>query len=246
VIQDGTGRRMTVGRGASRDGSTGASNERPGAQVPGRATLTERLPPAPAGVVDDRVLRGARGALSRARVMTSQLRAAIAENSYLDAGHLAFEIRTAIQRAERELARLGGREPGLRAAAVSASARLARYRGDIAALLAQAPQIELAGAGTEPAEQAWRARAALRSGSWSAEASAIGGHGAGTQSTVDGSPLAAVIPLHGGGTRRRPAIERELHRHLAQLAARDLASVLAADAPGQPSERGAGVSEFEQ
>jgi hypothetical protein len=158
------GRRRGWGRGggrASGHDEEGRSGERIG--VPGKATLSPGIVPAHPLVLAERVVLGAKGAAARIEAMTRPLAAAIAAADYLESGRLAFEIRAAYRVAARELAQLFNGEHGVHGEIVESEAEVAEAQlheaMDAAALLLRAaPRLDEAGAGTEAAEQAWRAR----------------------------------------------------------------------------------------
>lgn len=147
---DDSGRmhRRGRGRGQYRDHQSEHGGERP--LIPGKATLTERLPFAHPAAVAQRVIHGARAAAARIDTMTVALRRAIADADYAESGRLALEIRLTHQRAERELAELDGEVGhGLRS-------QLAAAMRAAAPLIEAAPRLDAAGAGAEDAERAWQ------------------------------------------------------------------------------------------
>lgn len=176
------------GRLHRRDVDRGASlrSESAPLPVPGKATLTQRLPFATPGAAARNAVSTAVGAARRVAGWAPLLMTSIEAADYLESGRLSFEIRWALRRAETGLTDLehGDPENAIQLAAEIgvARAQLAAHRRELALLLRAAPVIEDAAAGSADAEIAWRnARAAAapraapvdRGAAWASEASSI-------------------------------------------------------------------------
>jgi hypothetical protein len=216
---DDAGRMHRRGRGPGRrfegDGDLGSDRR----AIPGKATLTERLPPAHPAAVAQRRVRAAAGAAAQIEAMTAPLAAAIAAVDYGESAQLAFEIRMGHRRAERELAQLADSEHGepWKDAAAAVSARLAGAMREASLLLRAAPRLDAPGAGSEAAERAWRAALDGRStvetmgAAWQAEVAALAPRlGLDAVEVRSDDHARAVTDAHGA---RGVALDNVIHLH---------------------------------
>jgi hypothetical protein len=156
---DDGGRLQRRDRGNDASVAFGAeSDSRAG--VPGKATsMTQRGVHAAPEVAARNAVRGALGAVERVVAWGPQLMHAVTTANYGESARLSFEIRSALRRAETNIADLERRDPdqATRAADAIADARgrLGTVQRELAMLLRAAPVLEAAGAGSAEAEAEW-------------------------------------------------------------------------------------------
>jgi hypothetical protein len=161
--KDDGGRLQRRDRGNDSSLAYGADSE-PLAGVPGKSTSTQRPVYAAPEVAARNAVRGALGAVERVVAWGPQLMHAVTTANYGESARLSFEIRSALRRAEMNIADLERRDPdqATRAAdaIVDARGRLGTVQRELAMLLRAAPVLEASGAGSAEAEAEWtKARA---------------------------------------------------------------------------------------